>query len=43
MWEVIYTKEGVEVRFDDGNDVWLKSIPYEEVYTGISEAIKEEV
>lgn len=42
MWEVTYTTEGIEVRFDDGNDVWLKSIPYEEVYEGISNAIKED-
>lgn len=42
MWEVIYTKNSIEVSYDDGNDVWLKTIPYEEVYEGISKAIKED-
>lgn len=43
MWEVIYTTDGIEVRFDDDNDVWLKTIPYEEIEYGIAKVMKNSI
>lgn len=42
MWRVMYTDHSIRVEFDDGDDVYVKEIPYEDVYTGISDAIKED-
>ncbi len=43
VWSITYTKDGMEIRYDDGNDVWLKTIPYAEIIYGMTKFMQSSI